>query len=72
MKAVFFENYGLPKDQLKYSDIPLPKFGPSEVIIRVHASALNPVDYKLLTGGLSLIKPLQNWPLICGFDFLVK
>ncbi len=40
MKAVVFEKHGGP-EVLQYTDVPIPKISPTEVLIRVRATALN-------------------------------
>lgn len=66
MKAMILNEYGGP-EQLRLAEVPDPKYGPSEVRIRVKAAGVNPVDWKLATGGLD---PLMNvdFPLISGWD----
>ncbi len=58
--------YGGP-EVLKYEDAPRPKAGPGEVLIRVRAAGVNPVDWKIREGYLKQIlgHPL---PLILGWD----
>jgi NADPH:quinone reductase-like Zn-dependent oxidoreductase len=67
MKAVRIHEYGTP-DVLVYEDAPRPKPGTGEVLVRVHAAALNPVDWKIRAGYV------KNWlhytlPMIPGWDF---
>src|SRR5947208_13471859 len=50
MKAVVYHNYGLP-DVLRVEEIEKPAAGDDEVLIRVRAAAVNPVD--LLFRGTS-------------------
>ncbi|GAB4861872.1 hypothetical protein Ancab_037127 [Ancistrocladus abbreviatus] len=45
-KAWFYEEYG-PKEVLKLGDFPLPAPGQDQLLIRVRAAALNPIDSKL-------------------------
>ncbi|KAF9974856.1 hypothetical protein BGZ73_001671 [Actinomortierella ambigua] len=53
-KAIQYTKFGSPSDVLELnSSAPVPTPGPSEVIIKVHAAALNPVDWKLMKGGVS-------------------
>jgi NADPH:quinone reductase-like Zn-dependent oxidoreductase len=49
MKAIVQERFG-PPDVLKLVDIDLPEIGPSDVLVRVHAAALNPYDWHMLRG----------------------
>jgi NADPH:quinone reductase-like Zn-dependent oxidoreductase len=34
-------------DQLRYEDVPDPKPGPDEVLIKVFATSVNPIDWKI-------------------------
>ena len=67
MKAVRIHNYGGP-EVLKFEDAPAPQPGPGEVLVRIHAAAVNPVDWKVRAGRLKerIQYPL---PLIPGWDF---
>jgi len=44
MKAVWYERRGPAREVLTYGDHPTPKPGRNEVLIRVHASGVNPSD----------------------------
>lgn len=58
MKAVFFNSHG-DLDQLEYGERPTPEPGPGEVLVRLHAAALNHVDLFVREGwpGLDLALP---------------
>ena len=49
MLAVRIEKFGAPSE-LQLRDIPKPKPGPDEVLVRVHAAAINPSDVKNVAG----------------------
>jgi NADPH:quinone reductase-like Zn-dependent oxidoreductase len=49
MKAVVQERFG-PPDVLQLMDAEVPAAGAGEVLIRVHAAALNPYDWHMLRG----------------------
>jgi NADPH:quinone reductase-like Zn-dependent oxidoreductase len=66
MKAIVLHEYGGPS-RLKYEDFPDPKPGPGEVLIRVHAISLNPVDWKMRSGAAKDRFPV-NFPGILGRD----
>jgi NADPH:quinone reductase-like Zn-dependent oxidoreductase len=66
MKAVVLHEYGGP-DKLKYEDVPDPVAGAGQVLIRVAASSVNPIDYKLRSGAMKAFWPLEL-PTILGRD----
>jgi NADPH:quinone reductase-like Zn-dependent oxidoreductase len=67
MKAIIAESYGGP-DVLELTDVPVPQVGPNGVLVRVHASSVNPVDWKMRQGQLSGLWNLR-FPVIWGCDF---
>jgi NADPH:quinone reductase-like Zn-dependent oxidoreductase len=70
MKAVQLHGYG-DVDQLRYQDVPDPKPGPGEVLIKVVSTSVNPVDYKIRGGAMKERMPLQ-FPVILGRDVAGK
>ena len=66
MKAVRIHHFGGP-EVLKYEDAPRPKPAPNEVLIRVHAAGVNPVDWKIREGHLKQLVE-NKFPLILGWD----
>ena len=50
MHAVVVTGYGGDVDRLELRDVPEPGAGPGEVKVRVTASSVNPVDWKLRSG----------------------
>ena len=66
MKAITYSTYGNP-DVLEYSEQPMPKVGPGMVLIKVKTAAVNPVDWKIMAGGLDAVMDLQ-FPAIPGWD----
>lgn len=51
MLAVRIEKFGAPSE-LELRDVPKPQPGPDEVLVRVHAAAINPSDVKNVAGKL--------------------
>lgn len=66
MKAVRIHEYGGP-EVLKYEDAPRPEPGPDEVLIRVHAAGVNPVDWKV-RAGYAKDRLKYTMPFIPGWD----
>ncbi|KID28696.1 NADP-dependent oxidoreductase [Prauserella rugosa] len=66
MKAIVLNQYGGP-DELTVTDHPDPKVAPGEVLIRVKAAGINPVDWKLASGGLDALME-THFPIIPGWD----
>ncbi|WP_125610228.1 NADP-dependent oxidoreductase [Specibacter cremeus] len=66
MKAMTYARYGGP-DVLELSQLPTPKVSPGSVLIRVKAAAVNPVDWKLMAGGLDAIMDV-HFPVVPGWD----
>jgi NADPH:quinone reductase-like Zn-dependent oxidoreductase len=64
MKAVRIHKFGGP-EVLQFEDVPRPEPGTHQVLVRVHAAGVNPVDWKIREGKLGKI-PL---PSIMGSDF---
>jgi NADPH:quinone reductase-like Zn-dependent oxidoreductase len=64
MKAIVLHEYGGPSN-LKYEDFPDPTPGPGEVLVRVHATSINPVDWKMRSGAAHARFPL-TFPAILG------
>jgi NADPH:quinone reductase-like Zn-dependent oxidoreductase len=66
MKAIVVHEYGGP-EVLKYEDYPDPVPGPGEVLVRVAAASVNPIDYKRRAGLTKDFYPLQ-FPGLIGID----
>ncbi|WP_034091009.1 NADP-dependent oxidoreductase [Streptacidiphilus albus] len=66
MKAVVYRNYGGP-DVLEYTDVPDPKLGADAVLVKVRASSVNPVDWKVQAGYLDPVLD-AFFPVIPGWD----
>lgn len=69
MKAVGFSKYGKPAN-LKKIDVPFPHgFDPkTNIVIKVHASSINPVDKALLGGDLKMVRPVASFPHVISYD----
>ena len=60
MKALAFNEHG-GLEKLKYQDVPDPKIGPGEVLVKVRACALNHLDLFVREGIPGLKLPLPFW-----------
>jgi NADPH:quinone reductase-like Zn-dependent oxidoreductase len=66
MKAVRIHEYGGP-EVLRYEDAPRPVIGERDVLIRVYAAAVNPLDWKVRS-GLFAEEYQFPFPGIMGWD----
>ena len=66
MKAVVVHQYGGP-EVLKFEDYPDPVPGPGEVLVRVAATSVNPIDYKRRAGLTKDYYPIK-FPGLIGVD----
>lgn len=64
MKAAVLTRFG-GADAFALRDVPVPTVGPRQVRVRVHATALNPLDYQIRRGDYADHVPL---PAIIGHD----
>jgi NADPH:quinone reductase-like Zn-dependent oxidoreductase len=66
MRAVVINEYG-PSEKLTLVDLKEPSPRPDEVLIRVRAAGVNPVDWKIRGGMLKIVLWLK-FPFVPGFD----
>ncbi|NET73541.1 MAG: NAD(P)-dependent alcohol dehydrogenase [Sphaerospermopsis sp. SIO1G2] len=66
MKAMLIHGYG-DVDVLKYEEVEKPKIKPDQLLVQVHASSVNPIDWKTRKGMLKILTG-NKFPLILGFD----
>lgn len=66
MKAIIINSYGGP-EVLEYVDVVTPEPGPDEILIRVKAAAVNPVDWKVRMGKLKMLTG-RKFPLYLGVE----
>ena len=67
MKAVLCERYGGPEVLEIADDLGVPHVGPNGVLVQVHATSVNPVDWKFRKGLLQAVRPVR-FPAIWGCD----
>jgi NADPH:quinone reductase-like Zn-dependent oxidoreductase len=66
MKAIVVHQYGGP-EVLKFEDYPDPAPGPGEVLVRIAATSVNPIDYKRRAGLIKDFYPM-TFPGLIGVD----
>lgn len=64
MKAMILKSFGGP-ESFELSDVPKPVPGSGQVLVRVHATSINPLDYQVRRGDYPDLVPL---PTITGHD----
>ncbi len=67
MKALQIVKYGELKDGLSINEIEKPSINATNILIETKAASLNPIDFKLVSGGLKDMVPL-SFPSTIGFD----
>ena len=65
MKAIAIQNFGEPNN-FQVIDLPKPKPRSNQVLIKVEATSINPVDVKIRQGLLVDIAP--NFPAVLHGD----
>ncbi|MER5894041.1 NADP-dependent oxidoreductase [Streptomyces sp. NPDC001876] len=66
MKAFMIERYG-DKAGVHAGEVPDPQVGADDILVRIHAASVNPLDLKLRDGAFKAVMPYRL-PLILGND----
>lgn len=66
MKAIVIEEYG-GKEQLKEKELEHPQIAEDQVLLEIHATSINQIDWKLREGYLKERLPFE-FPIILGWD----
>lgn len=66
MKAIVINSYG-GKEQLKEQEVEKPAITDNQVLLELHATSINPIDWKLREGYLKEMLPWE-FPIILGWD----
>jgi len=66
MKAIRLDSFGNAA-QLQLQERPIPAHGPRDVLVRVIAAGVNPVDWKIRSGALAALFPVKT-PATLGWD----
>lgn len=64
MKAAYIERTG-PPEVIQYGELPLPEIGGSQVLVKVQAVAVNPIDTYIRAGNVAMN---LTFPFIIGAD----
>ena len=64
MRALAIRRYRAPMEMM---DLPRPEPGPGDLLVRVRAAGVNPLDYKIRDGVVKVLTP-YTFPLILGTD----
>ncbi|WND33473.1 NADPH:quinone reductase [Streptomyces sp. BB1-1-1] len=66
MRAAYIDSVG-PADRIRYGRLPVPSTGPTDVLVRVDAVAVNPVDTFVRSGAYATPVP---FPFVVGRDLV--
>ena len=64
MNALILENFG--DHEFKRVELPIPQPEAGQVLVRIHASGVNPIDYKIRLGEATYAMP--ELPAVLGTD----
>jgi alcohol dehydrogenase len=64
MKALGIRRYKAPMEMM---ELPRPEPGPGDLLVRVRAASVNPLDYKIRDGAVKVLLSF-SFPLILGID----
>ena len=66
MKAIAINEFG-GRDKLQLMDLPLPEVKENEILVKIKAAGINPVDWKIREGYIKDLFP-YDFPIILGWD----
>jgi len=66
MKAIRIHSYGGP-EQMQLEDAPVPTCGTGDLLVRVVAAGVNPIDWKIRSGSMAAQLP-KPFPITLGSD----
>jgi NADPH:quinone reductase-like Zn-dependent oxidoreductase len=67
VRAATYDSYAADNSRLTVGEVPDPKLGPGQVLVEVRAAGVNPVDWKVMAGGLDAMME-TFFPVIPGWD----
>ncbi len=65
MKAAYIDATGGPPESIRVGDLPDPRLAPGQVLVKVGATALNPIDLYLRSGFIPMV---TAFPYVIGCD----
>ena len=68
MKAAVLNKYDKKDIRLQVQEVPMPRVGENEVLVKIKAAGVNPVDNMITRGEVKLIVPYKT-PLVAGNEF---
>ena len=68
MKAIRIHQFGPTEDVLQYEEVPIPKPGPRELLVKVEAASLNRADLSMRSGKYRI--DAKDLPIIPGREFV--
>ncbi|MEE8258518.1 MAG: NADP-dependent oxidoreductase [Sphingomonadales bacterium] len=66
MKAITYDEFG-GANVLELTDLPTPEAGPGEVLVKIHAAGVNPIDWKIRNGQFECVFE-HAFPITPGWD----
>lgn len=69
MRRAQISSFGSP-DVIEIADVPVPEPGPGEVLVRVEAGGLNPIDYKMRDGSSGSVAGFTDFPMPLGRELV--
>lgn len=66
MKAIIMNQYG-ESEELVETELSKPEINPDQVLIEMHATAINPIDWVMRSGYMAESMPVE-FPFILGWD----
>lgn len=66
MKAAYIDHYG-SLEQIQFDEQPKPRIQSDEVLVKVHAVSINPLDLRMIEGEFKAVLPVK-FPFILGND----
>jgi NADPH:quinone reductase-like Zn-dependent oxidoreductase len=67
MRAVAISGFG-PPSKVQFTDVPMPSCEPNDVVVKVAAAGVNPVDWKECEGHLQAFYTNYPDPWVIGYD----